>query len=189
MTAQNQVTKDFVETGERHPSRRPTVKFDDRPSRRSDFFWFADELGTSVALSVQLRDSGGRAFVVRWRYVNLRPSRTSFIRFREREAGIRLATATTLVANRDPVLLAEDYALLDILSGGRLKLIAGGSFFPDPTSCSINRRRARPRASANLDLLIRLWTEESVTWSGEFRPPLNEVTVQPRLLQARPRYG
>jgi len=105
----------------------------------------------------------------------------------EKTSSIRLATATTLVANRDPVLLAEDYALLDILSGGRLELIAGGSFFPEPYVVfdqSPESKAARKRE--NLDLLIRLWTEESVTWSGEFRPPLNEVTVQPRLLQSRP---
>ncbi|WP_436838300.1 LLM class flavin-dependent oxidoreductase [Microbispora hainanensis] len=50
----------------------------------------------------------------------------------ERTSSIRLATGTTLVANRDPVLVAEDYALLDLLSDGRLELIAGGSFFPEP---------------------------------------------------------
>ncbi|WP_072803946.1 LLM class flavin-dependent oxidoreductase [Rhodococcoides yunnanense] len=105
----------------------------------------------------------------------------------ERTSSIRLATATTLVANRDPVLLAEDYALLDILSEGRLELVAGGSFFPEPYVVfgqDPGSKAARKRE--NLDLLIKLWTQKSVTWSGKFRPPLNGITVQPRPLQTQP---
>ncbi|MBQ0850514.1 LLM class flavin-dependent oxidoreductase [Streptomyces sp. NPDC057621] len=105
----------------------------------------------------------------------------------EHTSTIRLATGTTLVANRDPVLVAEDYALLDLLSGGRLELIAGGSFFPEPYAVfgqSPDSKAARKRE--NTELLLRLWTEEQVTWQGEFRPPLTEVTVQPRPLQPRP---
>ncbi|MFK4101272.1 LLM class flavin-dependent oxidoreductase [Streptomyces sp. NPDC019531] len=105
----------------------------------------------------------------------------------EHTSTIRLATGTTLVANRDPVLVAEDYALVDLLSGGRLELIAGGSFFPEPYAVfgqSLESKAARKRE--NTELLIRLWTEERVTWQGGFRPPLAEVTVQPRPLQAKP---
>ncbi|WP_328393944.1 LLM class flavin-dependent oxidoreductase [Nocardia sp. NBC_00416] len=100
---------------------------------------------------------------------------------------IRLATGTTLVANRDPVLLAEDYALLDLLSDGRLELIAGASFFPEPYEVfdqAPDSRAARKRE--NVELLIRLWTEERVTWHGQFRPSLEDVLVQPRLLQNAP---
>ncbi|MGW0335788.1 LLM class flavin-dependent oxidoreductase [Streptomyces sp. NPDC003011] len=105
----------------------------------------------------------------------------------EHTSTIRLATGTTLVANRDPVLVAEDYALVDLLSGGRLELIAGGSFFPEPYAVfgqSPESKAARKRE--NTELLIRLWTEERVTWQGEFRPPLAEVTVQPRPWQPKP---
>ncbi|MEU9169817.1 LLM class flavin-dependent oxidoreductase [Streptomyces sp. NPDC048420] len=105
----------------------------------------------------------------------------------EHTSTIRLATGTTLVANRDPVLVAEDYALVDLLSGGRLELIAGGSFFPEPYAVfgqSPESKAARKRE--NTELLIRLWTEERVTWQGQFRPPLAEVTVQPRPLQPKP---
>lgn len=105
----------------------------------------------------------------------------------EHTSTIRLATGTTLVANRDPVLVAEDYALVDLLSDGRLELIAGGSFFPEPYAVfgqSLESKAARKRE--NTELLIRLWTEERVTWQGEFRPPLAEVTVQPRPSQPKP---
>ncbi len=35
-----------------------------------------------------------------------------------------------------------------------------------------------------LELLIRLWTERDVHWQGEFRPPLDAVTLEPRPIQS-----
>ncbi|WP_328472722.1 LLM class flavin-dependent oxidoreductase [Streptomyces sp. NBC_00448] len=106
-----------------------------------------------------------------------------------RTSTITLATGTTLVANRDPVLVAEDYATLDLLSHGRLQLIAGASFFPDPYTVFAQPPESKAdRKRENLELLLRLWSEEEpeVTWEGAFRPPLDAVRVQPRLHQDRP---
>src|SRR5215217_3020482 len=43
----------------------------------------------------------------------------------ERTTTIRLGTAVALGANNHPVRLAEDYATLDVLSGGRVELVVG----------------------------------------------------------------
>lgn len=105
----------------------------------------------------------------------------------EHTATIRLATGTTLVANRDPVLVAEDYALLDLLCDGRLVMIAGASFFPEPyVVFDQDPETKAARKRENVELLIRLWTEDRVSWQGEFRPPLRDVHLQPRPLQDRP---
>jgi alkanesulfonate monooxygenase SsuD/methylene tetrahydromethanopterin reductase-like flavin-dependent oxidoreductase (luciferase family) len=45
---------------------------------------------------------------------------------------IRLRTGVTLMPNLDPVRVAEDYATVDLLSGGRLELTVGKGHFPDP---------------------------------------------------------
>jgi alkanesulfonate monooxygenase SsuD/methylene tetrahydromethanopterin reductase-like flavin-dependent oxidoreductase (luciferase family) len=105
----------------------------------------------------------------------------------EHTSTIRLATGTTLVANRDPVLVAEDYALVDLLSDGRLEMIVGGSFFPEPYAVFDQAPESKgARKRENMELLVRLWTEQRVTWQGEFRPPLDDVLVQPRILQSKP---
>ena len=105
----------------------------------------------------------------------------------ERTSAITLATGTTLVANRDPVLVAEDYATVDLLSDGRLQMIAGAAFFEEPYLVFDQAPESKAeRKSENLRLLLRLWTEERVTWKGTFRPPLTDVGVQPRLRQANP---
>lgn len=104
-----------------------------------------------------------------------------------RTSTITLATGTTLVANRDPVLVAEDYATVDLLSGGRLQMIAGASFFEEPYAVFDQAPESRAeRKRENLELLLRLWTEEHVTWKGSFRPPLTDLRLQPRLFQATP---
>src|SRR5581483_7642527 len=60
---------------------------------------------------------------------------------------IRLGTAVTLMANLDPVRVAEDYATVDLLSGGRLELVAGrGNFFAhtfDAFGQDVEESRAR----------------------------------------------
>ncbi|MDT7628562.1 MAG: hypothetical protein QOI50_492, partial [Pseudonocardiales bacterium] len=48
----------------------------------------------------------------------------------ERTRRLRLSTAVTLAANLDPVRAAEDYATVDVLSGGRCEVVVGrGNFF------------------------------------------------------------
>lgn len=83
----------------------------------------------------------------------------------ERTTTLRLSTGVALGVNLDPVRLAEDYATVDVLSGGRVEPCVGrGTFFPhtfdafgqDPST-------AKDVFAENLELLVRLWTEERVT--------------------------
>lgn len=98
---------------------------------------------------------------------------------------IRLSTGVTLGVNLDPVRVAEDYATVDLLSDGRVEPVVGrGTFFPHTFAAfGQDPRDARSIFAENVELLVRLWTEEEVTWSGQFRPPLERVTVQPRPVQ------
>ena len=48
----------------------------------------------------------------------------------ERTEALTLSTGVTLAANLDPFRVAEDYATVDVLSGGRVEIVTGrGSFF------------------------------------------------------------
>ena len=99
---------------------------------------------------------------------------------------IRLGTGVTLAANRDPVLMAEDYATLDLLSGGRVSVVCGKGFYPEPFKVFDQPiETQRERLAENVSLLLRLWNEESVHWAGKFRTSLDGITVQPRPLQER----
>lgn len=106
----------------------------------------------------------------------------------ERTSSLRLSNGVALAANLDPVRVAEDYATVDALSDGRVEPCFGrGTLFPDVyTGFGQDETTAAERFAENVELVLRLWTEERVTWSGEFRAPLVDATVQPRPVQ-RPR--
>lgn len=106
-----------------------------------------------------------------------------------RTSTIRLSNGVALAANLDPVRAAEDYATVDVLSGGRLEPCFGrGNIYPDVyTFFGQSADEATSRFGENVRLIDRLWrAEEPITWTGEHRAPLTDVLVHPRPEQ-RPR--
>lgn len=100
---------------------------------------------------------------------------------------LRLSTSTTLITTNDPVKLAEDYATLQHLSGGRVDIVLGRGntaevypWFGQKMSDSWNL------TVENYALLRRLWDEEVVDWQGQFRPPLRGFTATPRPVGGEP---
>ena len=100
---------------------------------------------------------------------------------------LKLSTATTLITTNDPVKIAEDYAMLQHLSDGRIDLTLGrGNTGPVYPWFGKDIRKGIPMAVENYHLLRRLWREDSVDWQGEFRTPLQGFTSTPAPLDATP---
>jgi len=79
---------------------------------------------------------------------------------------IRLFTGVTLVSVLDPVRVAEDYATLDHLSGGRVELIIGKGNGPEQAELfGIGRLEAWDTIAENYRLLRQLWSGHKVTWT------------------------
>jgi putative FMN-dependent luciferase-like monooxygenase len=98
-----------------------------------------------------------------------------------------LSTATTLITTNDPVKIAEDYAMLQHLAGGRVDLMMGrGNMGPVYPWFGQDIRNAIPLAYENYDLLRRLWREDVVDWEGRFRTALTGFTSTPRPLDGVP---
>jgi putative FMN-dependent luciferase-like monooxygenase len=94
-----------------------------------------------------------------------------------------LSTATTLITTNDPVKIAEDYAMLQHLAGGRVDLMMGrGNTGPVYPWFGQDIRNGIPLAVENYALLRRLWREDVVNWEGTFRTPLQSFTSVPRPL-------
>jgi alkanesulfonate monooxygenase SsuD/methylene tetrahydromethanopterin reductase-like flavin-dependent oxidoreductase (luciferase family) len=97
---------------------------------------------------------------------------------------IRLLTTVTVLSVLDPVRVAEDYATLDHLSGGRLELIIGKGNDPRHYALfGIKEEEQWDSLAERYALLRKLWDEENVSWHGRYRPPLDAITTQPRPLQ------
>ncbi|MGD8151146.1 LLM class flavin-dependent oxidoreductase [Ornithinimicrobium sp. Y1694] len=100
---------------------------------------------------------------------------------------LKLSTATTLITTTDPVRIAEDYAFLQHLSGGRVDLMMGrGNTGPVYPWFGKDIRQGLALAVENYHLLRRLWREEVVDWEGKFRTPLQGFTSTPRPLDDTP---
>lgn len=99
---------------------------------------------------------------------------------------IVLSTSVTLLPHHDPVFVAEDFGVVDVLSHGRMEIVVGRGVYQDHYRLF---GQAHEASAAMLDegvaLLRRLWTEEDVHWQGTIRPPLDGVTIHPRLVQDR----
>jgi probable LLM family oxidoreductase len=99
---------------------------------------------------------------------------------------IRLSSAVTVLSSDDPVRVFQDFATVDLLSGGRAEIIAGrGSFIESFPLFGYDLDDYDELFAEKLELLLRIREEELVTWRGEHRPPLDEAGVYPRPVQER----
>jgi putative FMN-dependent luciferase-like monooxygenase len=98
-----------------------------------------------------------------------------------------LSTSTTLITTNDPVKIAEDYAMLQHLAGGRVDLMMGrGNMGPVYPWFGQDIRNGIALAYENYRLLHRLWREDVVDFEGKFRTPLTGFTSTPRPLDGVP---
>ena len=102
----------------------------------------------------------------------------------ERTKKIRLTSAVTVLSSDDPVRVFQDFATLDLLSGGRAEIMAGrGSFIESFPLFGYDLDDYDDLFAEKLELLLRLVDDERVTWAGEHRAPLENLGVYPRPLQ------
>lgn len=96
---------------------------------------------------------------------------------------LQLSTATTLITTNDPVKIAEDFAMLQHVAGGRVDLTLGrGNTGPVYPWFGQDIRQGINLAIENYALLRKLWDTEVVDWEGRFRTPLQGFTSTPRPL-------
>ncbi|HEY8626172.1 MAG TPA: LLM class flavin-dependent oxidoreductase [Solirubrobacteraceae bacterium] len=97
---------------------------------------------------------------------------------------IRLSSAVTVLSSDDPVRVFQDFAQLDLLSGGRAEIMAGrGSFIESFPLFGYDLDDYDELFAEKLELLLKLRDSQHVSWSGRHRPPLKDAGVWPRPLQ------
>ena len=99
---------------------------------------------------------------------------------------IRLASAVTVLSSDDPVRVFQQFAEVDLLSGGRAEIWAGrGSFIESFPLFGYDLDDYDELYAEKLELLLELRDHNPVTWSGRHRAPLNDAGVWPRPVQDR----
>lgn len=100
-----------------------------------------------------------------------------------RTSTIRLTTGAVIAAFNHPLKTAARLAMLDNLSGGRLDAGFGRGFLPDEFAWfQVPMAESRARFAEMVDACVALWSEESVTWTGDFYR-FGPVSLLPRPVQ------
>lgn len=94
---------------------------------------------------------------------------------------IKLGSSSTIISTSDPVRVYEDFATVDLISGGRAEIVAGrasrvGLF----ELLGYDLRDYEELYEEKFDLLLKINRENIVNWNGEFRAPLNNAQILPR---------
>jgi len=101
-----------------------------------------------------------------------------------RTAQIRLSSAVSVLSSDDPVRVFEQFAELDLISGGRAEIMAGrGSFTESFPLFGYDLDDYNELFAEKLELLLAIRDSERVTWSGTHRAALNDAGVYPRPVQ------
>ena len=99
---------------------------------------------------------------------------------------IKLTSAVTVLSAADPVRVYQSFATLDLISKGRAEMVVGrGSSVEAYPLFGFSLNDYDELFKEKLNLLLKIRDQESVTWSGKFRAPLNNQSVYPRSLQAK----
>src|SRR4051812_6205177 len=97
---------------------------------------------------------------------------------------IRLSSAVTVLSSDDPVRVFQQFAHVDLISGGRAEIMAGrGSFVESFPLFGYELDDYDDLFAAKLDLLLAIRDETYVKWSGPHRAPLEHAGVWPRPVQ------
>lgn len=99
---------------------------------------------------------------------------------------IRLTSAVTVLSTSDPVRVFQSFATLDIISKGRAEIVVGrGSAIEAYPLFGYNLDDYDALFKEKLRLLLQIRDDEFITWSGKFRPALQEQAVYPRPVQEK----
>jgi probable LLM family oxidoreductase len=162
--------------GERTPDPKTgrTISAEERIRRLLEEIELADQVGLDV---FGVGEHHRSEFVVSAPAVVLAAAAT-------RTKRIRLTSAVSVLSSDDPVRVFQDFATLDLISGGRAEIMAGrGSFTESFPLFGYDLADYDSLFEEKLELLLRIRQGERVTWAGGHRPAIQDLPVYPRPVQ------
>lgn len=99
---------------------------------------------------------------------------------------IKLGSAVAVLSAADPVRVFQNYATLDLISSGRAEIVVGrGSFSESFPLFGFAFEDYDQLFKEKLELLLQIRSMDVVSWSGNYRAPLNDQLITPRPLQEK----
>lgn len=101
----------------------------------------------------------------------------------QRVRRMRIGTAVNILPFNHPIRTAESFAMVDVLSDGRLDFGVGRGYQPvEFEGFGLSMDESRDRFDEALEIVRRAWTEERVDYEGRFWT-VRDVSVRPRPVQ------
>jgi probable LLM family oxidoreductase len=98
---------------------------------------------------------------------------------------IRLSSSVTVLSSADPVRTFQNFATVDLISGGRAEMIAGrGSFIESFPLFGFDLNDYDALFAEKLDLFLQINQQERLSWKGNFRAPIKDLGIYPRPIQS-----
>lgn len=98
---------------------------------------------------------------------------------------IKLSSAVTVLSSDDPVRVFQNFATIDLLSGGRAEIMVGrGSFIESFPLFGYNLKDYDALFSEKLELLMKINESEKISWRGKHRPSIDNLGIYPRPYQS-----
>ena len=166
----------------------PTTEIGNDPFVMRDFAQAAEDMGyeylTAIDHVLQARDPAGDDF--RAYYTIDNAFHEPLILFSYLAAvtkKIGFVTAILILPQRPTVLVAKQAAQLDLMSGGRLRLGCGiGWNDLEFVAMDQNFKNRARRVSEQIDVMQQLWTNETITYDGEFHK-IDDAGINPLPIQ------
>jgi probable F420-dependent oxidoreductase len=166
----------------------PTTEIGNDPFVMRDFAQAAEDMGyeylTAIDHVLQARDPAGEDF--RAYYTIDNAFHEPLILFSYLAAvtkKIGFVTAILILPQRPTVLVAKQAAQLDLMSGGRLRLGCGlGWNDLEFEAMDQNFKNRARRVSEQIDVMQQLWTNETITYDGEFHK-IEDAGINPLPIQ------
>ena len=100
-----------------------------------------------------------------------------------RTQNIRIGTAVIVLPLHNPILVAEEVAMLDIMSNGRFNFGIGAGYQQQEfDGLGVDIDTSRERFSEAVDVIIKAWTEERLTFHGKYTN-VDDLWVLPKPVQ------
>ena len=100
-----------------------------------------------------------------------------------RTKNVRIGTAVIVLPLHNPILVAEEVAMLDVLSGGRMEIgIGSGYQRQEFDGVGVDINESRERFHESVEVMVKAWTEETLTYHGKYTN-VDNILVIPKPVQ------
>jgi len=101
----------------------------------------------------------------------------------QRTSRIRFGTSVSLLPLHNPLRIAEEMAMVDVLSNGRLEFGVGRGMAQNLAAFGTDNATAQETLEEDIEIIRAAWSQPSFTWEGKHFQCPDPITIMPSPVQ------